>query len=256
MMKYTVIGLGYFGKIIVSKLKDGIVNTVDTMNKNATYTTISDVPYNDGYWFVVTPASTHYKVIKELVDKGVQNIWVEKPLCSLIKDTREILKLKPDIYCDYTWLKHSMVQTIYKYKDTINHLSLKWLNDGTHIPTDVSIVSDLVIHPLSIITNLLGDIKSVYIVFNNSTTIIVSGKTEKGTFTIEVSNDSLKKCRTLSAYCHDTTLRWSQLRPNFIENHGEIILTDAIEENIKAFKRGETNKDISETLEKINEMCQ
>jgi len=252
---YVVVGLGYFGKIIKSKLKDDLVITVDPYNKDADYTCVEDVPVSDGYWFVVTPASTHYDVINRVINKGVQNIWVEKPICTNLEESKLILCRKPDIYCDYTWLKHPMVEILETYSDDINHLSLKWLNDGTHIPSDVSLVSDLVIHPLSIIVHILGMVFKHTVVFKNEATVIISGRAGVGTFTIEVSNESKTKYRSVAAYSKITTYRWSTADPLNIENHGIIPDVDAIEENIKAFKQGKVNTDISQILYDINESC-
>jgi len=252
----VIVGLGYFGSIISSKLKKDDTITIDPVNPKATYKSIDDVPFNDGYWFVTTPASTHYKVIKQLLKKGVENIWVEKPLCLKLEETQEILKDKSDIYCDYTWLKHPMVRAI-KNVGKINHLNMKWLNDGSHIPQDVSIVSDLVIHPLSIVVDLMNDVSKHDIIFKNDTTVIVTGTcVYGGTFTIEVSNDSPYKYRSLSAYTENTSYRWSSDKPYKVSNIGKLDELDAIEENIKAFKNNEINKDISKLLDDINKSCQ
>ena len=50
LMKTVIVGLGYFGSIIKSKLSEESV-TVDLYNENATYKSIDDVPFNDGKWF-------------------------------------------------------------------------------------------------------------------------------------------------------------------------------------------------------------
>ena len=235
-----IVGLGYFGSIIRSKFEENEVVTVDPLNPKADYKCVDDVPSSllDCYWYVVTPASTHYDMIKKLKEMGVINIWVEKPLCPEYNKCEEIRNLFPNLYCDYTWLKHGAV--IYlsgSHKKTIQHLTLKWLNTGAQAPTDVSIVTDLVIHPLSIVIHLLGQIRDVEFLFQNPKTVILTGSCFGGnTFSIEVSNDSTRKLRQICAYCEKYTHRWSSDHDPYT--------SDALQRNIESFQSGESNNEL------------
>jgi len=246
-MKFIIIGLGYFGKIIRSKLpSDSEIFIVDPYVQSD-YSSIDDVPFVDGKWFITTPASTHYNILCSLFKKGVKDIWVEKPICANFEDTVDIFAQIPDdvfLYCDFTWLKHPAVLSLgdYVYKNSAQHMELKWLNDGSQAPSDVNIVMDLVVHPISIVVFLLFKnkdfIRDVKIVYKNEKTVIIHGQSKKKcTFNIEVSNNSKTKMRHMSLYSAET-LRWNSSNEFFIENMGTIEPSDAIQNNIKQFISG------------------
>lgn len=262
---FVIVGIGYFGKILRSKLIDkGQVIVVDPFAESD-YKTVADVPFVDGKWFVTTPASTHYSILCELFARGVKDIWVEKPICGTLEETLDVFARVPDdvfLYCDFTWLKHAAVLKMgeYVYKNSIKHLDLKWLNDGSHIPSDVNIVMDLAVHPISIITYLFfrnsDRILNIHTVYTSQKSVILSGVSDKGcTFNIEVSNDSEKKSRSISLYSKDS-IRWSSLSEFSIENIGKLETSDAIENNISCFLTGRGNPafclDIARTLESVN----
>lgn len=267
-MVFVIIGLGYFGKIIESKLQAlslGPIKTVDPL-VTSDYANIDDVDFTEGYWFVTTPAITHYTIVSKLIEKGVKNIWVEKPICTTLESTLDIFAKLPEdvfLFCDFTWLKHSAITTMgdYVYKEGVKHMELKWLNDGTHIPKDVNIVLDLAIHPISIVTFLLMKNKDTWndmnIVYSSKTSVIINGKSKKGvTFTIEVSNSSKKKKRSISVYSHDV-LRWSSADEFLVENLVSPAQTDAIEANIRCFMNKTQTihnvLDVARNLETVNE---
>lgn len=263
MKKCVVVGLGYFGKIIKSKLKESEIITVDIYNDEATYKNISDVPFSDGKWFVTTPASTHHEILVNLFDKGVKDIWVEKPICSDFNDTLDIFSRIPDdvfLYYDFTWLKHSAIKKLGECEETPKHIDFKWLNDGKMIPTDVNIVLDLAVHPLSILVYFLikhkDIVKHIKIDYASEKSVLISGVSEKNiTFNIEVSNSSFTKTRNISMYCNENVYRWYSTNEHFIENMGNIEKTDAISSHIENFfSRNNIGYplDISRLLELVN----
>jgi predicted dehydrogenase len=271
-MAYIIIGLGYFGNIIKSKLEKKFntkIVTVDPCNTSANYKTIDEIHFTSGKWFVTSPANTHHDILIDLFNKGIKDIWVEKPICPTLHETLDIFAKKPDdvfLYCDFTWLQHNSIKTLGENKD-IKHIEMKWLNDGSMIPRDVNIVSDLAIHPISILTFLLmkslDRIKNIDIIYATNTSVLINGISHNNTsFNIEVSNSSLKKYRNISLYCKDKVYRWSSLNEFFIENIGTIEKTDAIEENIKHFLNRNNigyPLDIARSLEivniKFNDLC-
>jgi hypothetical protein len=264
-MKFVIVGVGYFGNIIRSKLpKDAIVFRVDPVAQ-ADYKSIAEVPFSEGKWFVTTPASTHYSILCELFQKGVKDIWVEKPICATLAHTLDVFARVPNdvfLYCDFTWLNHPAILKMgdYVFENSIQHLELKWLNDGTHIPGDVNIVMDLAVHPISIVTYLLfknkDRINHTKLVYNSQKSIILSGQSNLGcSFNIEVSNNSEKKSRSISLYSKDS-IRWNSQSEFSIENIGNLEPSDAIQNNIACFLLGRGNPtfclDIARTLEIIN----
>ena len=267
IMKCVIVGLGYFGKIIQSKLKEFPVDelvTVDPFNPTSEFKNISDVENVDGYWFVTTPASTHHSILLELFQKGVKNIWVEKPICNTLDDTLDIFSKKPDdvfLYCDFTWLQHEAIKRLGTVSD-IKHVEMKWMNDGSMIPKDVNIVTDLAIHPISILTFLLikskDILEKIHVTYANDMSVLINGFSKNGlTFNIEVSNSSSIKTRNISVYCADDVYRWFSEDPDHIENLGRIESKDAIVSNIRLFFSKNSlgyPLDIARTLETVNEL--
>lgn len=267
-MKCVIIGLGYFGKIIRSKLTPHFpikeIVTVDPFNSEADFKSLSDIQDTDGYWFITTPASTHYTILLELFKKGVKNIWVEKPICNTLEDTLDVFSKKPDdvfLYCDFTWLQHEAIKRLRNVND-IKHVEMKWLNDGSMIPKDVNIVTDLAVHPISILTQFLFKSKDVldkiFMTYANDTSVLINGRSKNGiTFNIEVSNSSNVKTRNIGVYCADGVYRWCSDNQFFIENIGLLDAKDAIVSNIELFFSKNAlgyPLDIARYLETVNKL--
>lgn len=268
IMKCVIVGLGYFGRIIMSKLIPYFqikeIITVDPFNTDADFKSVSDIHDVDGYWFITTPASTHHTILLELFEKGVKNIWVEKPICNTLDDTLDIFSKKPDdvfLYCDFTWLQHEAIKRLGSVSD-IKHIEMKWMNDGSMIPKDVNIVTDLAVHPISILTFLLikskDILEKIHVTYANDMSVLINGFSKNGlTFNIEVSNSSSIKTRNISVYCADDVYRWFSEDPEHIENLGRIESKDAIVSNIELFFSKNSlgyPLDIARTLETVNEL--
>src|SRR5210317_459097 len=263
-MKCFIVGLGYFGSILNTKLTKNNydVTTIDPYNQMAHHKSIDDVKFtNDDRWFVTTPASTHHAILIKLFSKGVKNIWVEKPICPSLEDTLDIFSKKPDdtfLYCDFTWLQHNSIKNLGNCKG-IKHIEMKCLNNGTMIPSDVNIVEDLAVHPISILMFLLmkskKSIHAIDVPYANEKSVLINGKCDDISFNIEVSNTSMKKSRSISLYCKDDVYRLSSDDEYFIENIGMVEKTDAIEMNIHHFMSRNSigyPLDIARTLEIVN----
>jgi len=263
-MNCVIIGLGYFGNILKSKLKKLEYNviTVDPYNSSADFKSLESVVFlEEDRYFVTTPASTHHSILLDLFSKGVKNIWVEKPICPSLEDTLDIFSKKPDdtfLYCDFTWLQHNAIKRLGECEG-VKHIEMKWLNNGTMIPKDVNIVEDLAIHPISILMFLLikskKSIKNINVPYASDKSVLINGVCDDITFNIEVSNTSMKKSRNISLYCKDNVYRWSSENEFFIENAEYIHKTDAIEMNIKHFMSRNSigyPLDIARTLEVVN----
>lgn len=261
-----IVGLGYFGNILKSKLEKLKYNviTIDPYNDKANHKCLVDVDFNsEDRWFITTPASTHHSILIQLFELGVKNIWVEKPICPLLVDTLDIFSRKPDdtfLYCDFTWLQHNSIKELGNCKN-VKHIEMKWLNNGTMIPKDVNIVEDLAIHPISILMFLLmkskNNIHSIDVPYANEKSVLINGKCDDITFNIEVSNTSMKKNRTISLYCKHNVYRWSSEDEYFIENIGNVEKMDAIEANINHFMNRNSigyPLDIARTLEIVNKL--
>ena len=71
--------------------------TVDPYNE-CDYKSIDDINFIDGKWFVTSPANTHHDILIELFNKGVKDIWVEKPICPTLKECQLFLHLMMYLY--------------------------------------------------------------------------------------------------------------------------------------------------------------
>ena len=242
-MKCVIVGLGYFGKIIKSKLENHEIITIDPRPQTrADFQNISDIKFTDGKWFVTTPASTHHEILLKLFDMGVKDIWIEKPICITLDDILDVFSKKPDdvfLYCDFTWLQHTAIKRLGELND-IKHIEMKWINDGSMIPNDVNIVTDLAVHPISIITYFLLKSKdildTIHVTYANASSVLICGNSKNGiSFNIEVSNSSKKKMRSVSVYCNYQVYRWDSTNEFFIENIGFVEKKDAIVSNIELF---------------------
>jgi hypothetical protein len=139
---------------------------------------------------------------------------------------------------------------------------MKWMNDGSMIPKDVNIVTDLAIHPISILTFLLikskDILEKIHVTYANDMSVLINGFSKNGlTFNIEVSNSSSIKTRNISVYCADDVYRWFSEDPEHIENLGRIESKDAIVSNIQLFFSKNSlgyPLDIARTLETVNEL--
>ena len=87
-MKIGIVGLGYWGKIILKNLRELGYNNivvceqqnVDWQNLGTKYKLVKSYKKLDcDVVFVVTPATSHYEVCKHFLEKGV-DVFCEKPL--------------------------------------------------------------------------------------------------------------------------------------------------------------------------------
>ena len=136
-MKCFIVGLGYFGSILNTKLTKNNydVTTIDPYNQMAHHKSIDDVKFtNDDRWFVTTPASTHHAILIKLFSKGVKNIWVEKPICPSLEDTLDIFSIKYSSSDDHLYtssLQYKLILLLF----FIDVLLTSMLNDiSSHFP--------------------------------------------------------------------------------------------------------------------------
>lgn len=138
-MKCGLIGYGYWGKIVHSKLKNCIISP----------------PYDDVDWiFVTTPPSSHFDIVKEYLNKG-KNVFCEKPLSPNIDQTSELIKLSillnKKLYIDNIFLLRNEIKNCNIIpKKTIEFI---WYKNG---PFKDNIFNDLLYHDLYLIIKFLG----------------------------------------------------------------------------------------------------
>jgi predicted dehydrogenase len=138
-MKTGLIGYGYWGKIIHSKLKN---NTLVP-------------PFDDVDWmFVSTPPDTHYDLVKGYILKN-KNVFCEKPLTLDYNSSLELINLAKEknvcLYIDNLFLLRDEIKNI--NIQSINNIEFTWLKKGPYKDT---LINDLLYHDLYLLIHLAG----------------------------------------------------------------------------------------------------
>ena len=167
-MKIGIVGLGYWGKIILNNLRQlgykdiTICETrdIDWEDLGCKYKTVLDYKeLNVDYVFVLTPATKHYDICKHFLLKKV-NVFCEKPLdietvkCKKLFDLAR--KNSVQLFVDWLFLFNP---AIHKLKEILNDLGsprnviANRMNFGP-IRYDVNSRWDLASHDISIMNYL------------------------------------------------------------------------------------------------------
>jgi predicted dehydrogenase len=138
-MRTGLIGHGYWGKIISSKLKNNILSP----------------PFDDVDWmFISTPPSTHYNLVKEYILKN-KNVFCEKPLTLDYDSSLELIELARikniKLYIDNIFLFRDEIKNINIIPS--NQIEFIWLKQG---PYKNDLISDLLYHDLYLLIHLVG----------------------------------------------------------------------------------------------------
>ena len=113
---------------------------------------------------VSTPASTHYKIVKDCLESG-KDVLVEKPIALNSKDAEELVKLakkkKRSLMVGHTFVYHPVVQKLKEYVyngdlGDIYYLHFSRTGLGP-IRKDVNAMWDLAPHDISMLLYLLED---------------------------------------------------------------------------------------------------
>ena len=120
---------------------------------------------------VITPTSTHYKIVKKLLKHQI-HIFCEKPLCSSYeqaKELRELYQEKNVIFqvghserFHHIWRTINQNSYYKKFLDEVGTLRVSRLAPFKGRATDVDVVQDLMVHDIDLLVFLFGQIpKSV-----------------------------------------------------------------------------------------------
>jgi predicted dehydrogenase len=138
-MRSGLIGYGYWGKIVHSKLNNCIINP----------------PYDDVDWiFVTTPTNSHFNIVKEYLNKG-KNIFCEKPLTLSVEQTQELIDLSISVnkklYVDNLFLLRNEIKYCNLFPKKV--IEFNWYKNG---PFKDTIFNDLLYHDLYLLIYFLG----------------------------------------------------------------------------------------------------
>lgn len=138
-MRTGIIGMGYWGKILASKLNNPITQP----------------PYNDVEWmFITTPPKHHYEHVKEQLLNG-KHVFCEKPFTPTLEEAMELIDLANSLgkrlYIDNLFLMRKEIA--FHPQITTDVLTSTWTKYG---PFKDTLRKDLLYHDIYIIPQLLG----------------------------------------------------------------------------------------------------
>ena len=87
-LKVGIIGCGYWGNILQEKLKNLSHIVFFTKHKSEYTSKIENVDWV----FIATPDQTHYNIVKQCLNKGV-NVFCEKPTTLSYQETKNLFDL-------------------------------------------------------------------------------------------------------------------------------------------------------------------
>lgn len=164
MKNICLIGLGYWGNILLKTLvKLGEKNiTICEKDKNKiqnlgfNFPVVSDYKKtNADYYFVVTPAESHFPICEYLLKKE-KTVFCEKPLCLDKKQVHNLYKLKGNLFVDWVFLYNehfNYIRGILPKLGELKSVEFNRLNYGP-IRYDVGAFIDLSSHDLSMLCAL------------------------------------------------------------------------------------------------------
>ena len=152
--KICLIGYGYWGKILHKNLTNlgyKQITIVDEVLDN-----IHEIDESFDYYFVVTPFTTHKKVLNQLSKYSNKKIWCEKPLAESVKDIDNIYKKLESknnkLFVDWVYTHNTAIDFIKKSLKgkKVKQVVLNRTNDGP-VRFDCNSIWDLSSHDISII---------------------------------------------------------------------------------------------------------
>ena len=160
-MKVGIIGKGYFGKKLISKL----VNEYEIEF-------ITGKEYKVSYkvdWVVIASSTeSHYEICKDFLTKGI-NVFCEKPLTHSVKETKYLFKLADENNC------HLYVDDVFRHKQEYqtNKLSLQNSSEINFVWNKLgsfndSILNTLAYHDMYLLVDLFGIHKMDNLIFKTN----------------------------------------------------------------------------------------
>jgi hypothetical protein len=138
-MRAGIIGMGYWGNVLASKLDNPITQP----------------PYTDADWmFIATPPKHHYEHVKEQLLNG-KHVFCEKPFTPTLAEATELIDLANSLgkrlYIDNLFLMREEI--VSHPRITTDMITSTWTKYG---PFKDTLRNDLLYHDLYIIPHLLG----------------------------------------------------------------------------------------------------
>tara|TARA_R100001082_G_scaffold110998_2_gene92796 strand:- start:1119 stop:1994 length:876 start_codon:yes stop_codon:yes gene_type:complete len=266
-MKIGIVGLGYWGKILLKNLVDlGYKDITICEKQKIDWSQIGGTKYRIvqsykdlkcDFVFIVTPPKTHYEICKHFLSKGV-NVFCEKPLTLCEKSSSELYleaeKSGAKLFVDWIFIYNPCVEAlkeIIKKRGKPKNIIANRLNYGPE-RTDVSARWDLSSHDISIASYLLeeypADIKwvdfkrNINSLQNDSVVGIISF--EKTNLQVNASWEFGKKDRMYTLEFDDGFVYWDDNEKTVIDGFDNVQVPEhsPLHTSISQFISGKFNK--------------
>ena len=187
MIRTGLIGNGYWGKIIESKLLQ--LSNLIFIQTSKNYNSL--VFKNVDWIFIATPTCTHYSIVKDCILKKV-NVFVEKPFCLDLKEANELIELalinNVKLYINNIFLFSKEIEYLKTKK--IKSIEFKWKKDG---PFNDDLINDLLYHDIYILLYLFG-LRNIYnVIINTNSNNKLNFKFNYSNIKVKVNYDRLFK---------------------------------------------------------------
>lgn len=152
-MRVGLIGHGYWGKILESKLSKYFTIEFIADSKYDYFDELSGIDWV----FIATPYETHYGIVKECIDYGI-NVFCEKPFNLDVMKSTELFNLAEKrnvkLYIDNIFLDRKEVIFAKNNIDSIDSIKFKWYKPST---PNCGLVDGLLYHDIYLMMYLLDN---------------------------------------------------------------------------------------------------
>lgn len=155
-----LIGYGYWGKILHKNIIDEELYDIKILDD--VLNNMNELSDKFDYYFISTPFSTHFEILKKISQFKNKKIWCEKPLVRTVVEYDEIINLnntnKNLIMVDWVYTFNPCVEFIKNQLQNkkIKQIILNRTNDGPK-RNDCNSIYDLSSHDLSILFYLFPE---------------------------------------------------------------------------------------------------
>lgn len=227
MQKIGIIGLGHLGEIHLKQWIEivGVQNIVcmdvnqEMVRKisniyNVSFVTTLDELFKDTYIIdVVTPTQFHYEYAKQAILNG-KHVFIEKPVCSSVAEALELETLSKEnqvkIQVGHVERFNPAFQSVKDWVKDPLFFEIHRLAPYNPRGTEVSVIMDLMIHDLDIISHLVNsEVKNIYangVCILNKTPDIANARIEFANgcvANLTASRISMKKMRKMRIFKND-----------------------------------------------------
>jgi hypothetical protein len=243
MIKTGLVGNGYWGKILKTKLVK-ISNLFFEQNS----TTYNPEQFKFVNWvFIATPPNTHFEIAKIAI-KNNANVFLEKPFCSTVLEAYSLFNLAAEynvkLYIDNVFLFRSELGKLppFNYKK----IKFIWHKFG---PFNDLLINDLLYHDLYILYHCIGEnqISNLKLNTNKKNELHFSFEYGKTKVIIDY-NRSIEKQKVKKIIADDITINFKST----IEDPLYSMMYNCINDKIDFISNNVMNLKVKNIFENIN----